>query len=152
MNREYYREIIYSKNKSAYLFLSEGMKGNINKVVIFQPLNEYETFNLVLGDLDEQGVVSDKSISDNGDMPKILATVVHITLDFFKKHPLALVLIEGNSPIKTYLYWRVIREHYTYLANYFHIQFEVGNEAYKTEFVEFNILLRPISFKIKKNN
>jgi hypothetical protein len=64
-------------------FISEGLRGCIIKVVQYTPLHVGNYYNLGFGDRDLQtGLISDRTVSDNGDSKKVLATVAS-TLDFF---------------------------------------------------------------------
>ena len=62
----------------AYEFYSEGPKGEIRKLVIFDRISEIEPpiYNLAFGDVDEKGRLDDTSVSNNKDRDIILATVL----------------------------------------------------------------------------
>lgn len=108
MNKPSY-EFEQSNNQLTYKFWSVGNKGEVLKAVIFQQVSE-EVFNVVLGDFDEETeTINDQSITDNGDMPKIIATVIHCIDNFFESYQEKLVYIEGNHPIKQKLYQRAIK-------------------------------------------
>ena len=60
-----------------YEFVSEGPRGTIRKLIEFQETYDSGLFNLAFGDKDPlTGEMDDLSISDNGDVQKVLATVV----------------------------------------------------------------------------
>lgn len=86
-----------------YRFDSIGIKGVIQKIVVYQPLERENEFNLALLDY-VGGRFSDSSISDNGDMEKVLATVV-LTFDyFFALQPQASIVFSGSDAARTRLY------------------------------------------------
>ena len=50
------------------------------------------------------GTVSDLSVSNNQDMPKVLATVFTSILYFFENKPHARIFIQGSTKVRTRLY------------------------------------------------
>ncbi|WP_353721835.1 hypothetical protein [Dyadobacter sp. 676] len=62
-------------------------------------------YNLALLDFDlvTQDYVDD-SITDNGDMPEVLATVMAVFLDHLSQFPRSGIIITGNRPSRTRLY------------------------------------------------
>lgn len=111
----------FNENDILYTFLSKGKK-DIPKVVYFQKI-ESDTFNLVLSDIDlENQSISDKIISNNGDISKVLATVFHITLDFIHSYPNCYVIITGNTTTKKLLYKRLINNYFSEVRNFVQIK------------------------------
>ncbi len=107
MNAEKY-EYTADQDKLLYVFFSEGKKGVITKVVIYEKIapNHY---NLAFGDYDSvTDNISDKSVSNNGDTIKVLATVIQTMRDFFVERPHALIDIQGSTPLRTKLYQKII--------------------------------------------
>lgn len=73
-----------------YIFISEGIHGEILKVVLITPLPDdlgddfKPQYNLGFGDLFDIGegwIVNDAVRSGNGDMPKVIATVAKIGME-----------------------------------------------------------------------
>jgi hypothetical protein len=64
-----------------YAFISTGKK-RIQKVVEFSDVGIKNTFNLGFGDLLPDGTIDDLANSNNGDIVKILASVISIVKDF----------------------------------------------------------------------
>jgi hypothetical protein len=96
--------IKFSKKKKTYRFKSVGRKGIIPKVVKFTEIQD-NIFNLGFGDFDEKSQsIDDKKVSDNGDMVKVLATVVSITELFLNENPDVWIYVEGSTPSRTRLY------------------------------------------------
>src|ERR1700742_1200625 len=101
----------FIKKFDAYIFHSEGPKGNITKAVVFQKV-ETGHFNLAFGDwVALSGYIDDEVRSDNKDTEKILITIARVVLDFFRKNPEATVFVAGNTPARTRLYQMYLRKH-----------------------------------------
>jgi hypothetical protein len=66
-----------------YIFTSIG-KTRIIKAVDFTPTTIPNLYSLSFEDLQPDGTVDDISISNNGDILKVLSTVVQIAMDFFE--------------------------------------------------------------------
>jgi hypothetical protein len=112
MNREFYP---FKQNPHTYhyTFYSEGVKGKILKSVIFQEI-ENDFCNLALGDYDEANeYFDDQSITDNGDLVKVLSTVFHITAHFLMIYPEKKIYVEANTHIKQRLYNRIIKNNFS---------------------------------------
>jgi hypothetical protein len=76
MNKEGYT--IFSQEPNLYSFVSSGKNGEIVKAVAFVELLP-NTFNLALLDYDaDTKSWSDLASTNNGDMPKVMTTVVAI--------------------------------------------------------------------------
>ncbi len=112
----------YIEENYVYSFDSQGVKGTILKLVAFQPMNLNE-YNLALLDYDiENQVMNDTIVSNNQDMPMILATVINIIADFLKFKSDCLVFIIGNSEIRQKLYNRVVRNNLNDLTELYSIK------------------------------
>lgn len=79
----------------------------IPKIVEFEEI-EIGTFNLAFGDVDSQGRLNDSVVSNNGDMEKVLATVVQTVLTFLEAYPGRRVYFSGNSPARNRLYRAIL--------------------------------------------
>jgi hypothetical protein len=106
MNLERYT---YLKRESykEYSFYSEGPRGRVLKVVRFARLSPKVTFcyNLSFGDWSERlQNIDDRSITNNGDTEKVLATVAAIVIDFIAIFPQALIHAMGGNPARTRRY------------------------------------------------
>lgn len=88
-------------------FESEGPKGKIKKIVRYSPQNANGRtyFNLGFGDLNgETGKIDDRSVSNNKDRDKVLATVAATVLAFTQHFPDVMVYAKGSTPSRTRLY------------------------------------------------
>ena len=77
-----------------YEFTSVGTKGSIQKMIDFQ----YTNLKDITGEID------DKVVSNNGDMEKVLATIVAAVYSFTDRFPEAWIYAEGSTPARTRLY------------------------------------------------
>ena len=103
MNQPIY-EIQFSDFDQIYTFISEGKQGKILKMIRFQEIDE-SMFNLGFGDfIQSTWQVDDKVVSDNGDMVKVLATVLEILDIFLNENPEISVFNTGSSPSRVRLY------------------------------------------------
>lgn len=112
-------------------FVSTGQR-IIHKVIVYQQLPLPNTYNLALGDVDEQGKVDYEVTSDNGDRNLILATVVQTMIAFFGQHPETFVVIAGSTPSRTRLYQVVIARELAEIQKRFNVVgvTETGDEPF----------------------
>lgn len=103
-----------------YIFISIGKK-RIAKVVDFVPLGIGNIVNLGFGDLLPDGSMDDKVNSNNGDILKVLATVVDILRHFTMQHPLTEVYFQGSTKERTKLYSRILKTYYSIFSKEFAI-------------------------------
>jgi hypothetical protein len=102
-----------------YHFISVGKK-RIEKVVEFIAIGG-NIFNLAFGDLLPDGSIDDQAISNNGDIVKVLATVVDILKNFTSLDPGVRVYFLGSTPERTKLYSRILRTYYSIFSREFTI-------------------------------
>lgn len=84
-------------------FLSIG-KTVISKSIIYTRTETPNLYSLALVDIYSDGSADDTSVSDNGDMEKILVTVFHTFSIFFNNYPDSIIGFEGSTPSRTRLY------------------------------------------------
>ena len=106
MNLERYT---YLKRESykEYGFYSEGPRGRVLKVVRFTLMSPKVAFyyNLSYGDWSEgQQNIDDRTITNNGDAEKVLATVAAVVVDFTRIFPEAMIYARGSNPARTRRY------------------------------------------------
>jgi len=88
-------------------FESEGPKGKIKKIVRYSPQNAngITYFNLGFGDRNEEtGKIDDRSVSNNKDRERVLATVAATVLAFTQHFPDVMVYAKGSTQSRTRLY------------------------------------------------
>ena len=102
-------------NLTKFEFTSEGVNGNIEKIVIFESVatESGELFNLCFGDKNPlTGELDDTVNSNNGDRNKVLATVALAAYLFTDTHTNAVILMQGATDTRTRLYQMAINIHY----------------------------------------
>lgn len=71
------------------------------------------------------GSIDDKANSNNGDIVKVLGTIVQIMIDYTGKFPDIEIFFEiffaGSTPERTRLYFRIVRTYYTLFSKEFTI-------------------------------
>jgi hypothetical protein len=94
-----------------YVFVSDGKK-KIQKIVDFVPIGKGNIVNLGFGDVLPDGSLDDTANSNNGDIIKVLATVVDILRDFTGLYPRSDVFFTGSTKERTKLYNWIIKMYY----------------------------------------
>jgi hypothetical protein len=64
------------------------------------------------GDLLPDGTVDDKANSNNGDIAKVMVTVIEILKHFTSQHPSMEIYFEGSTAERTKLYGRILKAYY----------------------------------------
>ena len=114
---------------TVFEFVSEGSKGAIQKLILFQETSEPDFYNLAFGDKDPlTGNISDLVISNNGDTDKVLATVVAALYVFFERFPNAFVYATGSTATRTRLYRMGITRYYEEMRRDFYLYGQVGDD------------------------
>lgn len=83
-------------NAYQYQFVSHGNE-RIEKVAIFTSPPEASYFAFSFGDLLKDGIIDNYVNSNNGDMHRILATLIEILRDFINEHPSAKIFFTGST-------------------------------------------------------
>ena len=120
MKYERYKEIDISIKKLEFQFDSEGPKGKIRKIIRFTSTEGGEVYNLVFGNLNDDGSIDCKIINDNKDRNKILATIFYIVYEFINKKPDKRIFFYGR-PDRIRLYRMAISVNLEELKKYFEI-------------------------------
>ncbi len=121
MKYELYTQIEISEQFETYDFISSGIKGNVEKRVKFQLVETNDIYNLAFGDIDENNEIDDYSITDNKDMPKVLATIAFIARVFLEKYPQRTIIFRGSTAERTRLYRMAIGNNLDELITLFDI-------------------------------
>lgn len=140
------------KYSTRYTFVSKGNKGAIVKIVEFTPTSVKHILNLGFGDLLENGNVDDIANSNNGDIIKVLATVISIIKDFTHEHPDIKIVFAGSTARRTELYHRILKMYYAEFKKDFIITAlkDDGNENYSEVLFEPASNTKYIAFFIKR--
>lgn len=94
-----------------YVFISSG-KQEIKNAVEFTASDRPNLYNIAFGDQLTDGTIDDTVKSNNGDIVKVLATVVKILTAFIVEFPQATIVFVGSSNERTKLYGRILRTYY----------------------------------------
>ncbi|MFH1005200.1 MAG: hypothetical protein V1781_06880 [Bacteroidota bacterium] len=114
-----------------YEFTSEGLKGKIKKLVEYSATSVENVYNLAFGDYDESiDSINDKSITNNGDSQKVLATVASTVYAFTGHYPNAWVHVTGSTNVRTRLYRMGITNNITEITDDFFV-FGLQNDKWE---------------------
>lgn len=109
-------------NRLTFDFESVSNEKVIKKRIEFRMLYEQtELYNLALVDILANGSASDLVISNNQDMPKVIATVFQAIVYFFDKNSTAKIFIQGSTGSRTRLYQMAISKYLPELEQKFYI-------------------------------
>lgn len=115
-------ELIAEKSLMVFEFNSEGPKGQIPKLIKFSETTLKGFYNLAFGDKDmKTGDIDDKTVSNNGDSERVLATVVSAVFAFTDLNKEAWVYATGSTKSRTRLYRMGIAKYYDEVKQDFHI-------------------------------
>ena len=121
-----------------YEFFSEGPKGRIRKIVEYAATSLPGVYNLSFGDYDEAtNHISHKSITNNGDSQKILATVAATVYAFTERHPEAWIYATGTTAVRTRLYRMGLTTNLSAIAENFHV-FGLRSESWEPFVCDIN--------------
>jgi hypothetical protein len=98
-------------NQTTYEFISVGRKA-IVKNVEFAPTAIEGVINLGFGDLLEDGTIDDETNSNNGDITRVMSTIINIIEDYTLACPHVKILFQGSTPERTRLYGRILKTYY----------------------------------------
>ena len=110
-----------------YKFVSLG-KERIEKIAIFRSTPKENLYYFGFGDLASNGSINDHIRSNNGDLVKVLATVIQILKTFLDEHHAATVFFVGSTLNRTALYRRILCTYYQTFIKEFVISALVENE------------------------
>lgn len=135
-----------------YKFVSYG-KERIEKIATFASAPEINAFSFVFGDMLNDGTVDTFINSNNGDMPKVIATIICIIKQFLDEHPDATVFFVGSTSNRTILYRRLLGTNHSRFNKKFIINalIQVKNGLLQVPFDPFSNA-EYLGFFIKKIN
>lgn len=141
----------YNRNlETRYSFTSKG-KRDIKKVVEFTPTSIENVYNMGFGDLLQNGSVDDVSNSNNGDIIKVLSTVIHILKEFVSIYPHLKIVFTGSTKERITLYQRILKANFYEFSKDFIISGLVKtNDGYKEIDFEPSNEINYLAFFVKK--
>lgn len=132
---------------TTFEFVSVGRKGEVVKVVQFQPTEIPDLYNLAFGDINsDTGGFDDRVVTDNGDSEKVLATVVTAVYAFVEHHPESWVYATASTPARTRLYQMGINKYFDLAESDFEI---MGEHQDKWERYERNRKYEAFAVRLK---
>lgn len=90
-----------------YYFESRSEERTIPKAVQFEKIGT-DIYNLAFGDLGSDDDINDVVVSNNGDMHKVMATVVQIIIAFFGAYPGKQIYFTGSTRSRIRLYRAIL--------------------------------------------
>ncbi len=96
-----------SENRLTFAFESISTERIIIKQVLYDQIDTIY-YNLALVDVMSDGRLADDIVSNNQDMPKIIATVLQTMVSFFDKYPDKFIYFQGSNPVLTRFYRIII--------------------------------------------
>lgn len=128
MNQSFYNFSVLNQ-AIRFDFISTG-RNIVSKSVIYTKTDVQGFYSIALLDVYPDGSTDDTSVTDNGDMEKILLTVFQTFDIFFKNHPDSIVAFEGSTPSRTRLY-RIALSHELSNINRLYTVWGVTNLGYE---------------------
>lgn len=119
MNKREGYEFSFSEDKTEFRFESTGSKGTIIKIVRFGTVRD-NLCNLAFGDLVSDDF-DDEIISDNGDLRKIISTLVNIVHSFALSNPTTRIAIVPVDNQRKLLYNRIFQQFEFEILAYFSV-------------------------------
>jgi hypothetical protein len=98
-------EITPGDTTLTFEFVSQGVKGDVEKLVVYSKIGLSDIFNLGFGD--KIGLAEDfddTAVTNNGDTLKVMATVAATLYPFTDRFPEAKVYVKGSTKVRTRLY------------------------------------------------
>ena len=120
-----------------YTFTSIGHT-QIQKVVVFAPTTFENIYNVGFGDLLADGSIDDKISSNNGDIVKVLSTIIQILREFTLNKPGIKIVFAGSNTTRTKLYQRMLVTYYDIFSKEFIISGLIETESGYAE-IEFTV-------------
>lgn len=133
------------KEKTIFLFVSQGKKGQILKGILFQKMDEVNNYNLAFGDVINKKM-DDEVITNNGDAKMVISTVVKAVYIFFKTYPEAILEIDPVDEKRTRFYNYIFKSRYKEIETRFILRGYSNNqwESYDIQkrYQKFDISLK----------
>jgi hypothetical protein len=113
--------------KLQFSFVSADTEGEnrIIKIIAYDVIKKHKViyYNLGFGDLDAKtGEVDDEVESNNGDMRKILSTVVSTLPRFFQVHPTKKIHMDGSTLLRKQYYHKLVRDYHQRIAEHYLVE------------------------------
>ena len=147
MKYEGYESVGAADDLSTFEFLSIGKSGRFLKLIIFRPMEYDNLYYLAFGDIDENGLLDDGVITDNGDRNKILATVASAVERYTSRYPERMIYFRGSTKARTRLYRMAIGLHLEELSLTYEIFAQMKSQD---QFIKFQKNMEISAFVIRR--
>lgn len=141
MERQIY-ELSANADFTVFEFTSSGKNGRIRKAIKFTQTLNGNVYNLGFGDIvfsDEATIeIDDDTLSNNGDLEKVIATVVHSVYLFVEHHPDMYILFGSSNKAKLRMYRMFLSRNLTQILQSFTVYGAIHNEKGQLVNVPFN--------------
>ena len=118
----------------SFLFTSEGPKGKIEKLILFQATQIKNVFNLAFGDINTlTKEIDDSIVSNNGDSEKVLIKVATAVFEFTERYRNCLIYLKGSTSSRTRLYQMGITKYWQEISKDFVVLAEIQGDWVKFE-------------------
>lgn len=121
MKEQAYDDLQWTYNFREFWFTSRGTKGDIVIVIRFDRMKQSQNFSLSFGKISPDDSIDVEARVNNGDMNKILSTVVMAICRFLDNYPDNFVFFMGSTPARTRLYRMMITNNLEELTKQFEI-------------------------------
>ena len=147
MKYEVYDNLRIGHNFEISEFKSIGKNGPFLKRIKFVDMGIDNVVNLLFGDVDQDNEINDRSITNNDDRDKILATVAKVIEIYTYAYPDRWVYFCGSTKERTRLYRMAIGLNLNELIERFEIFVETEDQE---GIIEFEKNVKASSFLIKR--
>jgi hypothetical protein len=144
MKNEYY-PFLSNQEKWYFEFESEGTKGKITKIVLFSKIKN-NIWNLGFGDKTGDNW-EDAVISNNGDLLKVMATIVAIGVEFSENWPDLIIHIQPVDDKRKMLYNALFKRNYLEINQNFEVK-----GFLKNRWVQYDTEKNFDQFRIRRKN
>lgn len=123
-----------TRKEFRYEFVSISEEKSVKKLIVLTETRNYSIFNLALLDIDDNGVASDDTETNNGDMRIVMATVIKVIDSFLSEEPNKLVLFKSEDDRRQRLYRIVISRELELIKTNYNVYGELNGkiELFKT--------------------
>lgn len=114
-------------NKLQFSFVSADSEGEnrVIKIIAYDIVKKHKVtyYNLGFGDLNTETMeVDDEAESNNGDMRKVLSTVVSTLPLFFELHPSKKVHLDDSTLLRKQYYHKLVRDYYRRITEHYVVE------------------------------
>ena len=125
-------ELSANADFTVFEFTSSGKNGRISKAIKFTQTLNGNVYNLGFGDIvfsDEFTIeIDDETLSNNGDLEKVIATVVLSVYLFIEDHPDVYILFGSSNKAKLRMYRMFLSRNITEILKSFTVYGAIHNE------------------------